>query len=208
MLVFILALFISFVGSLQIGVLSTTIILTTLQKGKRSAYSVALGGMLPEFIYSSVAVMSLRSLQIIISGTALLSTLNALVLLIGGCYILLSKNNAEKIREEQAQGGNVLFLTGFGIAILNPQLILFWFSVLLYLQDISWLYSGTIIENVSLVLGAGAGAFCLFHGLIRLSEKRKDTITILINRYKADKLIGILFLVLACCKLGIILLDK
>ena len=58
LIIFFAATLTSFIGSLQLGPVNLFVIDTALNKNKANAYWVALGGVMPEFMYCALAVYS------------------------------------------------------------------------------------------------------------------------------------------------------
>jgi len=76
-ILFLLVALISFIGSVQIGAVSMAVIQTTLSRNLSAGVWVALGGSIPEFIYSFIALKSLFFLQ---QHQSIIDALNMLII--------------------------------------------------------------------------------------------------------------------------------
>lgn len=167
MLLLLLSMAISFVGSLQPGPVNMAVVYHALQKHYRTGLFVAIGGSLPELFYSIVAL----KLHSIIAGY--LSILhqftivfNVLLILLGLLLVFRKHATDNEVTFSTTQG----FLSGLLLALLNPQLLIFWLAVIsgltIYNFEINTFYQQSVFA-----LGACIGAFAL-HLLVLVSIKQ------------------------------------
>lgn len=188
-LYFIIALVLSFLGSLPIGLITLTITQKTIQNGRHSGLMIALGATVMEFVYTFIALLSLDFLT---KNTAIGTYIKifAIVVFLGmGIYYLLKKSN-EKLKAA-GEYNYFDFIRGFIVGMMNMLIVPFWIFLGIWLES-----NGILFENKSIIfifsIGAAIGAFLAFLGYIFLSEyivsKTKE-----INRY-TKKAVGVLFL--------------
>ena len=199
-LIFLFSSLISFIGSLQLGPVNLFVIDTTINKNKRSAYFVALGGTIPEFIYCALAVYSgsffLRSETIFFIFKLLLIS----ILLIVAFVYFFKKHKliGINIQTYETQSNQItFFLKGFSLAILNPQLLPFWMFILVYFNTVKFLTLKSEIDKISYIFGAGLGAFILLVSIILTINKYRDRVLQLINNKYYFKVLAILFFAIA-----------
>lgn len=191
---FALAFVVSFLGSVQPGPVNLAVLASSIQKQNRNAVLVAIGGSIPEFIFCYIAI---KASYLVLSLSYLFQYFQialAIIFLIAGIYLWLNKTNiTNKINN---YNGIVL---GLSLAILNPQLIIFWTTVITYIQINNLLQPVAFNNPISLLafcFGSSLGAFILHITLIAFSRK---FITIGIVKFfkYADKTIGTIFIILS-----------
>jgi threonine/homoserine/homoserine lactone efflux protein len=118
----------------------------------------------------------------------------ALIFIVIASFLWFSKSN--HITKSTEKNG---FLLGSVLAILNPQLILFWTTVIAYLHINNFL-GINLFESYKLYLpfclGAAIGAFCLHVCIIYLSKKFANNSFDFFVKY-IDKIIALIFVMLA-----------
>lgn len=158
---------ISFIGSIQPGPVNMAVVHHALQKRYRTGLFVAIGGSLPELFYSIVAL----KLNSLIAGYLLILhqftiVFNVLLILFGSLLVFRKHATINEVTFSTTQG----FLSGLLLALLNPQLLIFWLAVIsgltIYNFEIDTFYQQSIFA-----LGACLGAFAL-HLLVLLSIKK------------------------------------
>ena len=193
MYLFALAALISFVGSLQPGPVNLSVIHASYSQNFRTGLLVAIGGALPELIYSAAALW----LSCLFIAHPLLSTVlhwsNAIVLTVVGLLILVGKT--ERREKKQQKVANSLF-SGFLMGFFNPMLFTFWLLISNSLQNEHFIYLNGTIQRVFFIAGTFAGALLLLVLLAFAAAKKR---AILLDRYSnfLNKLIGIILLLLA-----------
>lgn len=190
LLLFLFTSFISFAGSLQLGTVNLSVIQTVLYKNIRSACWVALGGSLPEMFYGAVALWF--SGYISTQTLFYLEILVIPVLVVLGVYNIRKKNKEVKIREKRDNG----FWQGLGLGILNPQLLPFWFAILVYLKSLQLFNFNHLAVQLAFVAGTAAGALALLLSLAFLIYCNKTWADSLI-RINFNRIVGIIFVGLA-----------
>lgn len=122
----------SFIGSLQSGLVNTAVLADTLRHGKAPARQTALGGALPEILYAGLAFLAADR---VLAGTEQWGItphrITAVVLIGLGLYIALVMRPFHIKEEASAHSG---FRKGFLLALMNPQLVLFWCGVRLGME--------------------------------------------------------------------------
>ena len=170
LLIFLLATVLSFIGSLQAGLVNTAVLATTLRSGKQVGRSMAIGGAIPEFIYAGLA-FAFGTWIMLVSGSYphIIRWITAATLGGMGIYFLFFfKLHLD--RPARTTGGT---WKGLLIGLANPQLVLFWCGVKLSLDTFGWDASG-IDVLLAFALGAFAGALVLLLLLVHWGNKAKD----------------------------------
>ncbi len=193
LLAFGIAIMLSFWGSLQLGIVNVQVIHTALTKGKRSALQMALGGALPELVYASLALLAVNELHKFKNAIEILGLIIIPVFIGLGFYFLFKKPTSIKQKENSSN----YFITGFYLAMLNPQLIIYWTAMFFYVAQ--YVQMGTVAK-LMLVFGAAVGAFLALYFFAALAIKYKSFI---LNKLgsKLDKIVGGLFLFLGLMEL-------
>jgi len=177
LLLFLLTAFISFLGSVQLGPVNTCVIRTTIYKGIGPAFRVALGGIIPEIMYSLFAVLVI---QFAVAYTNWLPAMNTIAsIAIGGygIYLLFQANKKTVEYESQEKNGNQKpFWMGFTLALLNPMLLPFWTAVLTRLQDMELFKVSNFQYQLAFILGSATGAFCILSLFIAFTHRNRKWI--------------------------------
>lgn len=189
LIAFLFTVLLSFWGSLQLGLVNVKVIQTALSHGWKDARLVALGGCLPEIFYAGLALFAAEEIMqhkklIEIFGYLMIPVFVAL-----GIYYLNAK--PASINPDAKPAG---FKTGFMLGMVNPQLILYWTLMFLYLGK--WIAEDSFITKVLLPLGAAAGAFVALWMFAVLAVRKREWLLVK-SGYQFEKLIGILFISLA-----------
>ncbi len=199
-IIFLAASLASFIGSLQLGPVNLFVIDTALNKNKNSAYWVAFGGIIPEFIYCGLAVYSgtyfLNNPTILIAFKILL----IIILISVGVIYLLKKHKSLSLESKETVSEPTkvsYFMKGFSLAILNPQLLPFWMFVMVYFNSLNFLELKTELHNLAYITGAGFGAFLLLFSIILTINKFKTRILTYLNNKYYYKVLGVLFICIA-----------
>ena len=192
--IYIVTLVISFVGSIQLGPLNIAVIQATVKHNFRAGVLVSIGGALPEFLFSAIAIYFasfFRNNPIIekYSGIA------TIIFFAGfGLYYLFSENDDINFSETTGQQNNHL-LKGFSLSAINPQLAIFWFLYSIIIDN--YLKVNDIASKVVFVVGAGMGAFLILYLFAYISYRNRSLLTRIFTQYPINKYTGILFLVLS-----------
>jgi threonine/homoserine/homoserine lactone efflux protein len=190
---------VSFVGSLQLGPVNVMVINTVLHHTKRAAWLVALGGCIPEFIYSALAVYFGQHFTSNSVFNKTLSFFSIILFAAMGVYFVFKKTKSISLENNSLQKANTEqnFYKGLALASFNPQLLPFWFFIFLSFNDITLLNVSSSIQKIAFVLGAGVGAFALLSLFIFLAHKYKTKIISMINLTQINIAIGAFFLIIA-----------
>lgn len=192
---FLLVVLISFLGSIQIGAVSMAVIQTTLSRSRSAGIWVALGGSIPEFIFSFIALKGLLFLQ---HNQSVIDWLNMLIIpifLLLGLYSFFQKetdSEEEVITENQK---NFDFAKGFSLGMLNPQLLPFWFFCLVYISK--YFSINTLSAKYAFVLGTGVGAFAILLVFAELTHRHHLRIKKVLKKYPINRLMAFVFISLA-----------
>jgi len=192
---FLFAALVSFFGSLQLGPVTLTVVSTTFQYGKKNALWVAFGGVLPELFYSTLAIYGIEFLA---RHNRLFQAAHWVIILI---FFLLAiylwfKKTATKDVIENVQPGQS-FVKGFLIATLNPQLVVFWTTILIYFHDyLPFQFENALAPKLFFIAGTAVGAFVLLLTLISLTERQKVSIKKILQIH-INKIMSIVFLLLS-----------
>jgi threonine/homoserine/homoserine lactone efflux protein len=197
-LIFILTAAISFAGSLQLGLVNLAVIKAGLFQSKKAARYIALGGCIPELAYSGIAVYAFGFLQ---NQPLLLERAHQLIapiLAALGIYFLIKKKQASPTLNPEKEKAS--FWTGLFYGTINPQLLPFWFGILLYLNSFELTQLHSDWDKLSFIIGTGTGALLLLLLLAELVNRKQALFLKYISHTNINLLLGYLFLVLAAFK--------
>lgn len=197
--IFLVASIISFLGSLQLGPVNFTVINTCISNGKKSAFYIAIGGVLPEFIYCGLAIYSASYVNTN-SPYVLWLTIGFICLLLILVIIFWFKKNKPThylTKAENKPTPLISVLKGFSLAILNPQLLPFWGFIFISFNSISFLKIDNVASKLAFVCGAGFGAFVLLLSIIMLVNKFKIRLETYLNHPYYYKMLSVIFLLVA-----------
>lgn len=191
-LAFLAAFTISFLGSVQPGPVNLAVLTSSMQHKYQNAFLIALGGSWPEFMFSFIAFKLAGFVVVLPVFVTCFKVVIIAVFVILAIYLWFS--NANISANVSNKNG---FLLGSLLAILNPQLILFWLAAIAYLQTnqvLNLFHSNYIL--LLFCLGAMFGALALHVLLIVLSKKWFNNKATIFLKY-ADKIVAIIFVFLA-----------
>ncbi|MES2380627.1 MAG: LysE family transporter [Bacteroidota bacterium] len=191
---FLLSFVVSLVGSIQPGPVNLAIFAACLQKQYKNAVYTAIGGSTPEFVFCLIALKAANY----IAGWKNLFTIFqitlAVLLLVAAAFLWFNKTHTTaKVTKQHG------FMLGATLAVLNPQLIIFWTSVITYIQVNNILQTNLFENPMHLLLfslGAVFGAFTLHLILIVISKLYIKIPVQSFFKY-ADKTIAVIFIILA-----------
>jgi threonine/homoserine/homoserine lactone efflux protein len=163
---------ISFVGSLQVGLVNSRVFSYAVTGKKKEAIWAAVGGALPEFIYCLVAcVFIYQVMDIIMAYKQIIQAVSSVLLVTFALVLWFSAKKHSPSTEptvtpnrKQLPG----FLQGLSIAMLNPQLIIFWSTV--SAQYTAMNGSFNFYTLLAFCLGAFIGALLLLIGVVLLAQ--------------------------------------
>ena len=168
---------ISFVGSLHPGPVNVTVIRTTLAGDQRSALWLAVGGCLPESLFSGLVAGGWGALPVQNQWLHRLDYLS-IPLLMGGGLSMIWQGGRVKKRADVGRSFSLVppFGRGLALAATNPQLVLFW-SVAWVSLDQSRLIAFPYCLSQWLFAGAAStGALSLSVVLIWLTNWQRNQI--------------------------------
>ena len=198
LLIFLLTAGISFAGSLQLGPVNYFVMETCLRENRTSGIMVAIGGCIPEFIYSFLAIFIGMSLQEMPTLFLIFQWTTIAVLLVLSIYYFFKKNTENSFR---TSGKKASLLKGFSLGMLNPQLLPFWLVVYTSFFTKTGLTIHHIGEQVAFILGTGIGAFALHLFLVFLVHTNRQKLEKFIRFKHFNTILSGLFFVLALVQL-------
>lgn len=201
-LVFLATSIISFIGSVQLGPVNLSVIRHTLERDFKTGIRAAFGGCIPEIIYSSLAVWGVAFME---KHQSFFKTFELIVIpvFLGlGIYNFLKKDQDNSTKNDNIDSGtfspsNSSFLKGFSLGMLNPQLFIFWFTSLVYINSFKFLEINNTVSKISFVAGTAAGAFILLFTVAAITHQKKAFITKSLSKYNINRIVGIIFMILA-----------
>lgn len=189
---FILSSAISFIGSLQPGPVNLAVLTSSVQLKYKNAFFIALGGSWPEFMFSFIAFKLAAFVVALPIFITYFKIAIIAVFIILAVYLWFSKANISA--SVSNKNG---FVFGSLLAILNPQLILFWVAAIAYIQTnqvLNLFHNNYIL--VLFCLGAMFGALVFHILLIYLSKRWFGNMATVFLKY-ADKIMASIFVFLA-----------
>ena len=97
--------------------------------------------------------------------------------------------------KNQISTKNTYFIRGFSLGMLNPQLLFFWFFILIYLSK--FFVISSLTTKYAFVLGTGIGAFAILFIFARLASRYNEHIRKLLRKYSVNSVMGYFFISLA-----------
>jgi threonine/homoserine/homoserine lactone efflux protein len=198
-LIFLLTALISFAGSLQVGPVNYFVMETGLRQNKTAAILVAIGGSIPEFIYSVLAITIGISLQQTPAFFLAFEWITIALLIALSIYYFLKKV-AQNTQPRISKKGS--FLKGFTLGLLNPQLLPFWLVVYTSFFTSTGLSITSFPQQLAFILGTGIGAFGLHLCLIYLVQTNKERLVKWLAFPYFNRFLGGFFLLLAFVQIG------
>lgn len=193
---FFLALVLSFLGSIPIGIISLTIIQVTIAKGRSSGLAVALGATIMEYVYTFIGIASLDFLSENDFIVRYMQIFSVFLFLGMGIYYILKKN---KEADLDIQTYSYLdFFHGVAVGFMNLLIVPFWIFLGLWLESNEWVLNDYTIINI-FSLGSAIGALMMFGLYILISERIAKKINVI--KEHTNKAVGILFVGLAIFQL-------
>ena len=163
---------ISFVGSLQVGLVNSRVFSFAVSGKRKEAIWAALGGALPELIYCFIAcVFIYQVMDIIMVYKQLIQVISSILLLVFAVVLWFSaKRHSPLVEPEPMPDRKKLpgFIQGLSIAILNPQLLIFWSTVSAQYTAMNGSFNGYTL--FAFCLGAFLGALLLLLSVVALAQ--------------------------------------
>lgn len=194
--IFLLTAGISFLGSVQLGPVNSVVLQTTLNKSLRAGLLVAFGGSLPELFYATLAIGWNEILQ---TNEGLLAYLQLAVvpIFIGiGVFTIIRQYNSVKQKKPAVSlSEKAPFVVGLTLGSLNPQLLPFWLTVLIYLN--TYFVVDSLGSQLAFIGGTAAGAFAILSLFALATFRFRERLERLFHRIPIGYLIGSVFIFLA-----------
>jgi threonine/homoserine/homoserine lactone efflux protein len=203
MLIFFTTLLISFLGSIHPGPLNVSVVEITLKNSLKAGLIMAFGGIIPEFLYSWLAVEGVMFFQRNELIFNIIRWLLVVILISMGVKTMLSKER--KVIDKNIEANS--FFKGFILSALNPQLLIFWLLIVVYFHGIHWLKIITSFDKICFIFGAGFGAFLLNYLYSIWAFAKKDFIFKHVNQRLFNLLIGGSFIAMALFQLFKLIYD-
>ncbi|HNT80612.1 MAG TPA: LysE family transporter [Bacteroidia bacterium] len=190
-LYFLLATFLSFIGSLQPGPVNLFVLRKSMQR--HSYWSAAIGGSIPEILYCGLAVwfssliefIPLQSLRIFL----------IIFFVVTAFYLLKVESSQMDMNDDSSDKKHKLFFQSFVLAIFNPLLLVYWISMLSYVNLYSLSPVGNISNECSFILGTAFGAFLLLICIGHFAKKIQKRFSL--HSKRINSFIAIVFILLA-----------
>ena len=199
---FLITAIISAYGSLQLGPVNGRVLQYCLRQNFRAAILLGLGGSLTEMPYAAIALFGSDWLQ---SFDGLENWIRwglvPIFFLLGLKFLFSARPNTEIPDQTNPKPGRNPVYEGMLLALFNPQLPIFWISILLWYKSSLALYPQSLAQNLAFIAGTATGAFLLMWLLVRIARNNQDRLLALSRRYNPEKLIGWFFILLAIAQL-------
>lgn len=178
---FLIIFWISFAGSLQVGLVNIRVMLLGLTRGRKQAIFAAMGGSVPEFVYAFAAGFAvLKTTDYFAAFSRSIGLISGIVLMVAGLFMILSapqktNSNFTLNNPKSSVNSHKPFLQGLFLAFINPQLLLFWSAIASQQKAPS--QGNQLIWLFFFGLGAALGAFALLIVIALFSHKLSKQIT-------------------------------
>ncbi len=185
---FFIATIFSFLGSIPPGALNLTVIQIGLKGNKNGAIRFAIGAIIFEFIYATIAVGVQYFFVSQIDYTFYFKIIAALALFVLGVINIISKPKEKSI--ENTEEGIPKFKQGMLISAFNLLPIPYWLVITAYLESQGWV----VVNKQTFwfyILGICVGAFLLLAGLGIAASKSNIPIK---DNQLINKITGIIFI--------------
>jgi threonine/homoserine/homoserine lactone efflux protein len=195
---------ISLYGSMMAGIVNVNVVYTVLYDGKRHAKWMALGGVLPELLYSAIAIFGVEMVKTNARLFEILKYAIVPILIVMGIYYIVKKDRSKEFTEDLSKRNS--FFKGIFLALLNPQLITFWFGWLLIADNFLNFESYTFVSpKITFVLGTSVGAYIMLRIFIYITVRNRDRIMGWL-KIRIGTIIGSILIALGLIQLGAVLL--
>lgn len=195
-LIFLLTASISFLGSVQLGPVNAMVLQTTLNKSLRAGLWVAFGGSLPELFYATLAVGWNGILQ---TNDVLFEYLQLAVIpifmVIGVVTIVNQAKSSKQNKPPVSLSEKAPFVTGLTLGSLNPQLLPFWLTVLIYLN--TYFMIDSLGSQLAFIFGTAAGAFLILSLFALATFRFREQLLSFFHRIPIGYVVGSIFIFLA-----------
>jgi len=173
-----LGLLIGFLMCIPVGPINVWVVNTLLKHNFRSAFSIALGGSIMDFVYFMIILMGLSFFTFSPQVSLGLKIVGVLFLFLFGLKEVLSKEQIFEIKEEDKKKrphASSFFLLGVLIYTSNPTLIATMSGLAAVIK--SWqAFDFNIVNYFLLSLGVGVGSAGWFFFLLKMVERYQNRI--------------------------------
>lgn len=164
-LVLLLTAIISFLGSVQPGLVNVMASRFALSHGKVYAQKYSLASCIPEFLYAFLVGFYISKIDVNQQQRLIITIIAGFVLVLFGLYIFF---NPPKV-EVKGKSGNP-FIIGFAASLTNPQLLIFWSGIVIFYKQYGINIQDNLPNIISFAVGAAVGAYLLLVTYMKLSE--------------------------------------
>ncbi len=192
-LIFSVTFFISFAGSVHPGPVNLSVIQSVLRKNFPAALWIGLGGALVEIPYGYLALQGIHFVERYPTGLKLLQLIVIPILILLGVLALLRKPQVNP-EIPQTNTSHLSFLKGVFLSLINGQLPIYWFAILLNYQAYNWLRVENGWHQAGFVMGASMGSFALQCTYAKLARKYQDRLMKYLKIEWMERMIGLLFI--------------
>ena len=121
----------SVVGAVPFGLVNLTVLNVSLEQGSRAALRIAHGASFVEVLFGLTAILAGSLVYQHIEGNSIISYIAMAVLIGGGLFFLLKKQNIGTTRSTKYSG----FLKGMVLNLVSIQVFLFWILAIAFLSS-------------------------------------------------------------------------
>lgn len=169
---------VGFLMCIPVGPINVWVVNTLIKHNFKSAFSIALGGSLMDFVYFMVILTGLSLFHFSPSTTLLLKIVGVVFLMVFGLKELLTNKQNFTVDEsinKKAPTVIGFFLLGIAIYSSNPTLIATMSALAAVIK--SWnLFTYTFINYFALSLGLAMGSASWFYLLLKMVSKYQNKI--------------------------------
>lgn len=197
MIALIVGLIVGFLICIPVGPINVWVVNTLIRKNFRSAFSIALGGSLMDFVYFMIILTGLSLFQFTPKTVLALKIVGVVFLLVFGLReLFVQKQNfdLEKDEEKKKSRASSYFLLGVLIYSSNPTLVATMSGIAAIIK--SWnLFQNNFTNYIALSAGISLGSATWFFLLLKIVNKYQNRIPekFFINFSRACGLLIVLF---------------
>jgi len=181
----------SFIGSLQVGPVNGLVISFALENEKRKTRQAIIGGVLPELVYSLLAIILVLNVSVVKEHIAIIKIMSLLALILVALWLIFHHRNQTIHVGKKNIHFNPFFSALFR-GLLNPQLFLFWVIIYTHLYRHINAHNMTLV--IAMVISGALGAFFSLTFVSIVIDRYKEKISFLIDPKKVDKIVGLLII--------------
>jgi threonine/homoserine/homoserine lactone efflux protein len=193
-LLFLVTAIISFVGSLTPGPVNVAVFHTAINGNLKQSLAVAIGGALPEILYSALAMWCSIYILYFSTVSTVIYSVSIVLFVVFGIILFFDKSTTNKYTLFNKPKHSFLF--GFCSGILNPMLFTFWLMVITLIQNSGYFLFDSLALKISFVVGCAVGAFILLALVSWFAIKKRADFLKFIPIHPS-RITGILFIILA-----------